>query len=84
MHTHVSDLTRIIFSNGVLDPWHVGGVLPGRVPLHKDARALLFNDSAHHLDLRAPSPQDPVSIVQGRAEETRLIGNWLRQIYRNK
>jgi lysosomal Pro-X carboxypeptidase len=52
---HVSN---IIFSNGDLDPWHVGGIMydvgPGDQSVH-----IYIMQSAHHLDLREPNAADP-------------------------
>ena len=43
MHT-----SNIIFSNGNLDPWRAGGVLPGTLGNNKDVTVRLINNSAHH------------------------------------
>merc|ERR1712228_839619 len=47
--------SRIIFSNGLLDPWHGGGYLqsPG-----KDMPTIIIPSGAHHLDLRGKNPAD--------------------------
>ena len=48
--------SNIIFSNGELDPWHAGGVMD---KINDSVKTLYIGDSAHHLDLRLPHPQDP-------------------------
>jgi lysosomal Pro-X carboxypeptidase len=48
--------SNIIFSNGELDPWHAGGVME---KINDSVVSLYIGDSAHHLDLRLPHPQDP-------------------------
>ena len=57
--------SNIVFSNGLLDPWSSGGVLK---PVGGTA-ALIIPEGAHHLDLRAANPDDPVSVVDARKKE---------------
>ena len=57
--------SNIVFSNGLLDPWSSGGVLK---PVGGTA-ALIIPEGAHHLDLRAANPKDPVSVVDARKKE---------------
>ena len=47
--------SNIIFSNGVLDPWHAGGIIADVSPRTK---SLYIANSAHHLDLRLPNDCD--------------------------
>lgn len=47
---------HIIFSNGNLDPWSVGGFLkPFKT---KSLHVLVVNEGAHHYDLRGDDPRD--------------------------
>ena len=57
--------SNIVFTNGLLDPWSSGGVLK---PVGGTA-ALIIPEGAHHLDLRAANPKDPVSVVDARKKE---------------
>lgn len=66
--------SKIIFSNGLLDPWHGGGYLKDQGPT---LPAVIIDLGAHHLDLREANPADPSSVVAARAEEKRLISTWL-------
>ncbi len=68
----------IIFSNGLLDPWHTSGVLQS---LSDNLIAVVIAESAHHLDLRAPNPADPIFVTEARQEEQKLIEDWLNQYY---
>ena len=63
--------TNIVFSNGLLDPWSSGGVLK---PVGGTA-ALIIPEGAHHLDLRASNPKDPVSVVDARKKERCVQGS---------
>jgi len=73
--------SRIIFSNGLLDPWHGGGYLtsPGY-----EMPAVIIREGAHHLDLRSSNPADPESVIVARKEEVNYIQMWLDELYRTK
>ena len=62
--------SNIVFTNGLLDPWSSGGVLK---PVGGTA-ALIIPEGAHHLDLRAANPKDPVSVVDARKKERYVWG----------
>lgn len=68
--------SKIIFSNGLLDPWHGGGYLNDQGPT---LPAVVIKLGAHHLDLREANPEDPQSVLTARQEEKRLIGLWLSE-----
>lgn len=70
-----SEQSNVIFSNGELDPWQVGGVFksssPGILPLY-------LEDAAHHLDLRHQHPLDPSAVTTARRVEMETIAMWLK------
>ena len=71
--------SRIVFSNGDIDPWSYGGV-PDDVASAADADGPLvvhIAGGAHHLDLREPNPADPPSVVLAREREAKALGRWL-------
>ena len=70
--------TNLIWSNGLLDPWHGGGYLTA--PANAAARGvhlIKMPHGAHHLDLRAPHPQDPPDVTAARALEEKIIRGWI-------
>ena len=69
--------SNIIFSNGLLDPFHGGGYLTKQGPT---IPAIIMPHAAHHLDLRSSNIDDPIDVIQARKNETMLISTWLAQI----
>jgi len=68
--------SNILFSNGLLDPWHAGGVL---VNITDSVTSIIIDRAAHHLDLRNPNPADPPSVVTAREIESQAIAKWIKQ-----
>ena len=67
-------MSNIIFSNGLLDPFHGGGYMesPGY-----GMPAIVIPHGAHHLDLRSANAADPQDVTQARLNETELMRKWL-------
>jgi lysosomal Pro-X carboxypeptidase len=70
------DVSNVIFSNGELDPWHVGGVLYNVTENWKSI-AIYITQSAHHLDLREPNAADPDSVKEARLIERAWIQKFI-------
>ena len=68
--------TNIVFTNGDIDPWSVGGI---KVPLNDACPTYILQGAAHHLDLRSPNPADPPSVTSVREDETIAIKLWIAQ-----
>ncbi|KAJ1622969.1 peptidase S28, partial [Pavlovales sp. CCMP2436] len=68
--------SNIVFSNGLLDPWHGGGFLEN---VSESMPAVILKRGAHHLDLRYSDARDPPGAVQARAREAEMIEQWLQQ-----
>jgi len=68
-------LSNVIFSQGLLDPWHGGGFLDPWD--NASCPVLLMKNGAHHLDLRGPHAADPPDVTATRAEEQRVIKGWI-------
>eukprot|EP01091_Cochliopodium_minus_P011202 TRINITY_DN3116_c0_g1_i1.p1 TRINITY_DN3116_c0_g1~~TRINITY_DN3116_c0_g1_i1.p1 ORF type:complete len:495 (-),score=111.03 TRINITY_DN3116_c0_g1_i1:45-1499(-) len=79
---NINYASNIIFSNGVLDPWHGGGYLSN---VSDSLIAVVIDDSAHHEDLRYPDPScDPPSITAAREQEFQILTNWMKNSKKNK
>ncbi|KAH9488159.1 hypothetical protein Btru_064904 [Bulinus truncatus] len=66
----LNDTSNIIFSNGLIDPWSSGGVLES---VSDTVVAIKIPQSAHHLDLRAKSPDDFADVIAARAQELVIL-----------
>ncbi|KAM3182369.1 hypothetical protein ACTXT7_012526 [Hymenolepis weldensis] len=72
--------TRLIFSNGDLDPWSAFGVLnetsaPG-------ATVIRIGRGAHHLDLRGSHPNDTAEVRAARGLIRDKIASWIEEWHR--
>ncbi|XP_019422331.1 PREDICTED: lysosomal Pro-X carboxypeptidase isoform X3 [Lupinus angustifolius] len=70
--------SNIIFSNGLLDPWSGGSVLQN---ISESVVALVTEEGAHHIDLRASTKNDPTWLIEQRATEIKLIQGWISDHY---
>jgi dipeptidyl-peptidase II len=70
----IKSASNIVFSNGLLDPWHNGGPL---TDLTESLVAVVISEGAHHLDLRAADPADPQSVKNARYAEILEIMKWI-------
>jgi len=68
--------SNIIFSNGKLDPWSVGGLNKNQT---ENNVVLTIKDSPHHLDLRLPHQGDPPAVTTARATEKMYIKKWVEE-----
>lgn len=78
-----TNVTRIVFTNGLKDGWSVGAV---KESLSDDLPVLNFPNGAHHSDLsgRGPSDADTEDIKQGFRDIIEIIGRWLDQMYQSR
>ncbi|XP_012936810.1 putative serine protease K12H4.7 [Aplysia californica] len=67
-------MSRVVFPNGSIDPWHALGVLKDIGP---DAKAIFINGTSHCENMGSPSPNDSPQLKQARAEIRSSIGQWL-------
>ena len=80
----LSDITRwpqpahIIFSNGLQDPWHAGGVLKNAT---ETMVAITIPNGAHHQDLNGGhAPNDTPDMLEARAREKEILASWLKAV----
>jgi len=73
--------SRIIYSNGLLDPWHKGGYLQD---LSDTLKAVIVEEGAHHLDLRGSNKLDPPSVIAARQKEVNILKGWLSDVRKEK
>jgi len=74
INTTLKYSSNIVFSYGTLDPWS-GGCLQDQVNLNTLVLPIL--KGAHNIDLRSPSPRDPISVVFSRSKEISMINQWI-------
>jgi len=72
--------TNIFLTNGQLDPWRAAGIQwQPKGSTDETIKVRLIEDGAHHLDLRAPHPLDPPSVVKVRKEQVQEIKKWVKE-----
>lgn len=67
-------ISKVIFPNGSIDPWHALGVTTDLGP---DARAIFINGTAHCANMYPDSPDDPPQLVKARQDILVQIGQWI-------
>ncbi|KAF2321719.1 hypothetical protein GH714_001833 [Hevea brasiliensis] len=70
--------SNIIFSNGLRDPFSIGGVLEN---ISDSVVAIHTDRGAHCLDLLSPTRSDPAWLVDQRDKEIKIIAFWLEEYY---
>ena len=74
----VSTLTNVVFSNGLLDPWHGGGVLE-RAGFDESVAIVLIPEGGHHVDLFFENEADPRSVREAREVERQQMRRWVAE-----
>jgi len=69
--------TKILFMNGLLDPWHVGSPMKS---VSMGTRVVNMWGAAHHLDLRHVRDDLPQSVKDAHNIEIALIQKWLAEV----
>ena len=68
--------SHIIFSNGLQDGWHCGGVLKN---ISDTLIAITIENGAHGSDMRSDSTQDTMDMKQAREMERSILKEWLTE-----
>ncbi|KAK3236559.1 hypothetical protein CYMTET_53306, partial [Cymbomonas tetramitiformis] len=71
---NIAAASNILFSNGALDPWSLGGVTYN---VSDALPTLMITSGAHHLDLMFSNPQDPADVIWARKRELQVIRQWI-------
>ncbi|KAK9809908.1 hypothetical protein WJX72_001411 [[Myrmecia] bisecta] len=72
----IQTLSNVVFTNGLLDPWHGGGVLTN---ISDSVVSILIPEGAHHLDLMFSHPKDPPSVTQCRNAQRQHMRRWVEE-----
>eukprot|EP00039_Didymoeca_costata_P025680 m.14105 g.14105 ORF g.14105 m.14105 type:complete len:555 (+) comp4990_c0_seq1:93-1757(+) len=76
----IKDATNIVFSNGLMDPWHGGGVLTN---VSESVLSIIIPNGGHHVDLMFSDPRDEPYpyIALARNLEKAQMQKWVKQAY---
>jgi hypothetical protein len=66
----------MVFSNGQLDPWKLGGVSKN---YSDTVSAIVIPDAGHHVDLMFSTPDDTPGIRNARAFEMAQAKKWIKE-----
>lgn len=69
--------SNIFLSSGQLDPWRAAGIQSKPKGAPDSIIVRIIENGAHHLDLRASHPADPMSVVNVRREEKAAMRAWI-------
>ncbi|DBB07992.1 TPA: hypothetical protein ACH3X3_009367 [Trebouxia sp. C0006] len=72
----IGTASNIVFSNGLLDPWHGFGVLQN---VSDSVVAIVIPEGAHHLDLMFSNAMDPPSVTAARNLERQYMHMWIEE-----
>jgi lysosomal Pro-X carboxypeptidase len=66
-----------VFSNGLLDPWSVFGVMED---VSDSVVAVIIPDGAHHLDLMYSRPDDSQELTAARQTIMQHVAKWVQPV----
>merc|ERR1712244_129199 len=69
--------SRIIFSNGLQDGWHAGGVTES---MSESLIAIVIPHGAHYSDMRRSSPLDTLDVIRARRRESEILTKWIKEV----
>lgn len=71
-------LTNVVFSNGLLDPWSAGGIL-SKTGFDDSVVIVKIPNGGHHVDLMFSNKDDTPDITRARVVELEQIKSWIKQ-----
>lgn len=74
-----SPVTKLIWSQGTLDPWHGWWNKMAAPPAGLDVYHFLIDGGAHHEDLRSDFAGDKASVIAARTQEEAIIRRWITE-----
>lgn len=82
MHNYGNDrltwATNIVFINGDMDPWEGGGVIKAYPGMDSSIHIINIKHAAHHLEMRAEHPMDPIWTRNARVEIRQVLHEWVQ------
>ncbi|XP_064088841.1 putative serine protease K12H4.7 [Macrobrachium nipponense] len=72
---HDLKVTRVVFPNGSIDPWHALGVTSN---ISDEATAIFIDGTAHCANMYPASTTDPPQLTQAREKIFSLLQKWLK------
>jgi lysosomal Pro-X carboxypeptidase len=76
LFSDAAGFSRIIFTNGLLDPWNGGGVMQN-ISVERDLLAYVLPNGGHHLELMWAHPDDPPDAIGAREFIGNAIKRWI-------
>jgi hypothetical protein len=73
-----ADTSRVLFTNGGVDPWASLSVRPDNVPAASRDSVVWIPTGAHCRQMRASSPNDPADVVAARAQSAAILAAALK------
>ncbi|ROT84132.1 putative serine protease F56F10.1 [Penaeus vannamei] len=69
-------VTRVVFPNGSIDPWHALGITDDLSP---EATAIFINGTAHCANMYPEKEDDPPQLLHAREQVFNHIQKWLQE-----
>jgi lysosomal Pro-X carboxypeptidase len=81
-----SSTSKLIFTYGLRDPWHVGGLMSEgglRAPFHlnNETEVVLIEDGSHCADMAPPDADDSATMLAARARVKHTLDKWLTEFH---
>lgn len=61
-----------------MDPWYGGGITTPYVGMDQSVHIITIHRAAHHLEMRAAHPADPIWTQRARQEIRQVLREWVQ------